>query len=104
MLSISQNQLGEEFSEEQNTTLLSDATTKYDKQLEGIRASDVTGREWVLGLREIETKSADKILKIFKQILNDIDNRSEVASNEKSSLFSDILSPKCQTEQQQNLN
>ena len=48
---------------------------KYDKLVEGFHASDVTGREWVLGLKEIETKSADNVMKISKQILNAIDNR-----------------------------
>ena len=83
-LIISQKQIGEEFNEKQNLTLLSDETTKYEKRMEGIHCTDEDGREWVLGLREIETKAASNVFNTFQDILADIDRASHAADSEKS--------------------
>ena len=82
-LVISQKQIGEEFNEKQNLTLLSDETTKYEKRTKGMHCTDADGREWVLGLREIETKAASNVFNTFQDILGDID-RACHAGNEKS--------------------
>ena len=56
-------------------TVLTDETSKFGARYMGYEASDREGNLWVLGLRDIETKSADNTLKVFKEIfsgLNDI--------------------------------
>ena len=82
-LIVSQKQVGEQFGEKQDITLLSDETTKSEKRMEGMHCSDSEGREWVLGLREIETKAARNVFSTFQEILCDIDEACE-SSNEKS--------------------
>ena len=83
-LSLAQQQLGEEFVSKPNTTLLSDETTKYDTKMEGIHASDADGRLWVLGLRELLTKSASDVYDVFQEILSDIDVRCHITTSDKS--------------------
>lgn len=38
----------------------------------GYEAADSTGNLWVLGLRDIEAKSSEDTLTVFKEILSDI--------------------------------
>lgn len=42
----------------------------------GYEACDSEDKFWVLGLRDIETKSANDTLKVFNQILSDLDDAS----------------------------
>ena len=51
----------------------------------GYEAADSDGNLWVLGLRKIATKSADHTLKVFKEILKDLDENSKINSNQISS-------------------
>ena len=48
----------------------------------GDHVGDSDGNTWVLGLREMETKSASDTLETFKVILQDIDNHASVASQQ----------------------
>jgi len=73
-LCLAQKQISECFSQEKNTTLLTDETSKFGTKYMGYEAADEKGNLWVLGLREIETKSAEDTLKVFKQILSDIND------------------------------
>jgi hypothetical protein len=50
----------------------------------GYEAADSKGTLWVLGLRDIETKSASDTLKVFKQILQDLDEKSSEEGSETS--------------------
>ena len=50
----------------------------------GYEAADSSGTLWVLGLRDIETKSASDTLKVFKQILDDLDEKSSEKGSETS--------------------
>ncbi|CAC5398047.1 unnamed protein product [Mytilus coruscus] len=59
-----------------------DETSKYGTQFEGYHVSDNEGRLWVLGLRNILTKGAKDTLKTFQEILQDINEVSEVCDHE----------------------
>jgi len=50
----------------------------------GYEATDTAGNFWVLGLREIETKSASNTLSVLKQILDDLDTASRNSNNQVS--------------------
>ncbi|KAL4233840.1 hypothetical protein ACF0H5_008516 [Mactra antiquata] len=58
-LCLAQEQLIRRFSTKENTTLLSDQTSKFRTKFMGYEAADAEGNLWVLGIREIETKSAN---------------------------------------------
>ncbi|WAR22431.1 hypothetical protein MAR_016405 [Mya arenaria] len=75
-LCLSQAQIAEVFAKGENTCLLTDETSKFGSKYMGYEASDSSGQLWVLGLRDIETKSSEDTLKVFKEILSDIDNIS----------------------------
>lgn len=64
--------------------MLSDETTKYATKMEGIHAADADGRVWVLGLRELLTKSSADVFEVFQQILADVDESCKATTNEKS--------------------
>ena len=83
-LYLAQVQLGEVFAGEENTVLLTDETSKFGSKYMVYEASDSQGNLWVLGLRDIETKSASDTLKVFKQILQDLDDKSVSGDNETS--------------------
>ena len=70
-LYLSQTQLSEVFSQKENTILMTDETSKFGSKFLGYEAADSDGRLWVLGLRDIETKSANSTLNVFREILND---------------------------------
>ncbi|WAR05051.1 SPIN3-like protein, partial [Mya arenaria] len=78
-LALSQKHIAEIFTPERNTCLLSDETNKFGKKIEGIHATDESGNYWVLGVREIVTKSGKDVLQSLHQILGDIDALSESA-------------------------
>ena len=73
-LILAQKQLGEEYAKKENTSLLSDETSKFGLKFEGFHAADDTGRMWVLGVRQMVTKSSQNILDVLHQILRDIDD------------------------------
>ena len=71
-LSISYKQMAE-LKDEESTTLMSDETRKQGDVYE-IR--DQTGKNWVLGLKEMVNKSSQSCLDTLKSIINDIDTSS----------------------------
>ena len=75
-LLVSQQQLGEVLPQEQHLGLPSDETSKFGQKFEGFHASDPDGRVYVLGMRDIVSKSGQDCLNTFKQILCDIDDDS----------------------------
>ncbi|CAG2242439.1 unnamed protein product [Mytilus edulis] len=77
-LYLAQAQIVDIFVNDQNTVLLTDETSKFGSKFMGYEACDSEGNFWVLGLRDIETKSANDTIKVFKQILNDIDEELEL--------------------------
>ena len=83
-LILAHKQLGDEFASKENSTLMSDETSKYDIKMEGLHAADSEGKTWVLGVREIATKSAGNAFETFQKILQDVDNRSHATDNCKS--------------------
>ena len=76
-LYLAHSQLCEVFSQENNTTLITDETTKFGNKYMGYEAADSEGNLWVIGLRDIETKSASNTLTVFKEILSDLDTASQ---------------------------
>ena len=86
-LLISQTQLSQDVSEKKNTTLYTDETTKFGTKYTGYHLRDQEGRMYVLGLRELETKSASDTLATFQEILKDIEHRYKVDDS--------IVSKKC---------
>lgn len=86
-LALSQRHIGEVFSKKESSTLLTDETSKKGVKYMGYEGSDRDGKLWVLGMREIETKSAADTLKVFKEILSDIDQVSTSSENENSKLI-----------------
>jgi hypothetical protein len=75
-LCLSQQQLAEVFSKKDIIYLMTDETTKFGSKFMGYECSASDGNLWVLGLKEIETKSAKDTLAVFQQILTDLDNSS----------------------------
>ena len=80
-LSLAQKQLADEFSSKENTTLYSDETTKHGDKFMGYHASDSDKRYWVLGLRDIASKSAEDTLTTFKELMKDISVAAENANS-----------------------
>ena len=66
---------------------MTDETSKFGSKLIGYECSDSGGNLWVLGLKEIKTKSANDTLAVFQQILTDLDNNSN-----DNSVSKDIIS------------
>ncbi|XP_060765350.1 uncharacterized protein LOC132873624 [Neoarius graeffei] len=79
-LAMAQIQLAEELPSQSDTTLYSDVTTKFGQRYMGYHLSGADGRFWVLGLRDIPSKSSVDCLSTFKEILGDLDDC--VASNQ----------------------
>ena len=76
-LLLAQKQLAEEIPDKGSLGLLSDETSKSGVKLDGFHVSDEQGRLYVLGLRDITSKSAKDVLRTFKTILSDIQDASE---------------------------
>ena len=81
-LFLAQKQISEVFAKEKNTTLLTDETSKFGARYMGYEAADSQVILWVLGLREIETKSASNMLRVFQQILSDLNEASSTCGNQ----------------------
>ncbi|WAQ97078.1 hypothetical protein MAR_029768 [Mya arenaria] len=75
-LILSQQQLKEQLPDKENLTLYTDETTKFGTKYSGYHTSDTDGNMYVLGMREILTKSGQDTLSSFEEILNDIDERT----------------------------
>lgn len=80
-LALAQKQLGDVFSQKDNTSLLTDETSKNGDKFMGFEGADEEGNMYVLGLRDIETKSAEDTLKVFKELLQDLDDAAKCADN-----------------------
>jgi hypothetical protein len=86
-LSLAHKQIAEAFALQENTCLLTDETSRKGSKYMGYEASDMDGKLWVLGIKDIATKSAADTLKVFKEILADIDIASNSSSRETSKLI-----------------
>jgi len=71
-LSISHMHMAEQLSEKSNTTLMSDETRKHGDCYEMFSVQDYEGRQWVLGLKEMQNKSSESCLDALKVITDDI--------------------------------
>lgn len=80
-LMLSQAQIVDEVASKDNTTLYTDETSKFGKKYSGYHLSDDEGRYYVLGMRNIATKSASDTLHGLQEIIQDIDARSEQQEN-----------------------
>lgn len=76
-LMLAQKQLCESLPNRENLIIYTDETTKYVTKFGGYHLSDSEGRIYVLGLRQLLTKSGRDTLAVFQDILQDIDDRSE---------------------------
>ncbi|XP_033731138.1 uncharacterized protein LOC117320739 [Pecten maximus] len=74
-LVLSQKQLSEEISKKENTTIETDETSKFGTKFGVYAVRDSDGNPYVLGLRELVTKSGKDTLQAFKEILFDLDQR-----------------------------
>ena len=81
-LHLSQTQLAEDLVEKKNTTLYSDETSKHGEKYMGFHASDTEKRFYVLGLRDLATKSAEDTFNSFKTVLEDIEKTQKNTKNE----------------------
>lgn len=77
-LILAQAQIAEKLTQDDSFCLLSDETSKFGKKYEGFHVSDTNGQLWVLGLRNMVTKSGKDTLKTLQGILGDIDEVSEM--------------------------
>ena len=80
-LVLAQKQL-QEFRDKENTTLETDETSKYGSKFGAYALRDETGRAYILGLRDLLTKSGQDTLNTLKEILWDIDQLYFNAANE----------------------
>ena len=83
-LMLSQKHIADELSNKHNTCLLSDETSKFGRKYEGFHVADEDGQVWVMGLRELVTKSGKDMLTTLQQVLQDIKDVSEDSENDVS--------------------
>ena len=81
---LSQKQMSEVLPSKEYTTLYTDETSKFGSKFGAYAASDMDGNYYVLGLRDLPTKSAKDTLHTFKEILQDIDSRINLSESEVS--------------------
>ena len=81
-LHLAQEQIGEQFSKTEHTTLYSDETSKYGDKFKGYHATDFEINYWVLGMRDISTEASENTLATFKENLEDITNAAEECQTE----------------------
>ena len=86
-LHLSHQHLGEAFAAESDSCLLTDETSRKGAKYMGYEASDSSGKLWVLGVREMASKSAADTLSVFKEILSDIDLTCQQSQHEPSKLI-----------------
>ena len=80
-LILAQEQVNEILPEENNLTIYTDETSKYGNKYSGYHVSDSKGEMYVLGMRQILTKSRQDNLSAFEEILQDINERSSEADD-----------------------
>jgi len=80
-LVLAQNQLAESISQKENTTIETDETSKFGTTFGVYAVRDSEGNPYVLGLRELVTKSGKDTLQVFKEILFYLDQRYYTANN-----------------------
>ncbi|WAR12743.1 SPIN3-like protein [Mya arenaria] len=90
-LVLSQKQLSEVIPNKSNLTLYTDETSKFGVKYSGYHVSDEEGTMFVLGMRQLETKSAQYTLNVFQNILADIEERSEEANHTAKNILLKIL-------------
>ena len=81
---MAQKQLSEVLTEKETLGLPSDETSKFGLKYEGYHVADEKGRTYILGLRDIASKSGQDVLSTFQQILQDIENVSILSKSEVS--------------------
>ena len=62
----------------------SDETSMFSKTYEGFHAVEGSGRIWILGLRQMTTKSGQNALDTLLDILKDINTVSDESENDTS--------------------
>ena len=82
--------VAEHLCHEKDLTLMTNETTKCGEKYMGYHISDKTQRHWVIGLRDLATKSAKDTINTFKQIIDDLDDicKGQNDSNAGKQLFS----------------
>jgi len=70
---LAQKQLSEVIPDQENLTLYADETSKFGIKYSGYHVSDQERNMYVLGMRQLETKSAQNTLNVFQEFLSDID-------------------------------
>ena len=83
-LILAKRQLGKDWSGDENISLLTEETSKFGEKYMGYHGAASDGNMMVIGLSEIETKSAKDTLSTNKEILRDIDECSKSTRNEAS--------------------
>ncbi|XP_060592795.1 uncharacterized protein LOC132747429 [Ruditapes philippinarum] len=104
-LILSQKQMNETLIDQPNLTLYTDKTTKFGTKYSGYHVSDTDGKTYVLGMREIVTKSAADTLSAFQQILGDIEDRTKEANQAAKRVLANItatMSDRASTEKKFN--
>ena len=72
-LVLAQHQIAEELPTQECTTIETDKTSKFGQKYRAYAIRNTEERAYVVGLRDLVTKSARDTLDTFKQILWDID-------------------------------
>ena len=80
-LKLSHIQLAEELPDKSCTTIYSDETSKKSEKYIGFHVTDSEKRHYVLGIRDLATKSANDTFNCFQEILKDIDNVKETSNS-----------------------
>jgi len=80
-LILAQKQLREVIPDQENLTLYADETSKFGIKYSDYHVSDQEGNMYVLGMRQLETKSAQNTLNVFQEILSDIEDKTEEANS-----------------------
>ena len=75
-LAFAQKQLGDELAKKEKTCLYSDETRTWDEKYMAYHLSDDAGRHYVLGIRDLATKSLEDTMNTFTEVLQDIEYRS----------------------------
>ena len=94
-LHLSHQHVGEVFATEKDSCLLTDETSRKDAKYMGYEASDSSGKLWVLGVREMASKSAADTLSVFKEILSDIDYTCHQSDHAPSKLILQYIDHSC---------
>ncbi|WAR06273.1 hypothetical protein MAR_021642 [Mya arenaria] len=86
-LIIAHQQIDEKFSQERNTCLLSDETSKFGRKYQGFHAADEEGNTWCLGVREMSTESVKHSDIVIGQIGEVWESFSEIQKSQLTKLY-----------------